>query len=65
MSGASARLVAVELYFEDFAAARKFYLDILGLHISDEQPGNPVKFGAYGSVHLTGNKSFGVLSLPR
>lgn len=46
MSDVLARFVGVELYFEDLERAKKFYLDTLGLHISDEQPGHPVKFGA-------------------
>lgn len=45
MSDISARLVGVELYFEDLEGARKFYLDTLGLPISDEQPGHHAKFG--------------------
>ena len=44
MSDISARLVGVELYFEDLQGARKFYLDTLGLHISDGQPGHHAKF---------------------
>ena len=46
MSDISARFVGAELYFEDLERAKKFYLDTLGLHISDEQPGHHAKFGA-------------------
>jgi predicted enzyme related to lactoylglutathione lyase len=46
MSDILARFVGVELYFEDLERAKKFYLDTLRLHISDEQPGHHAKFGA-------------------
>src|SRR5207253_10892230 len=36
----------VALYFEDSQRAKKFYLDTLGLHLSDEQPGHHAKFAA-------------------
>ena len=44
MSDISAQFVGVELYFEDLERAKKFYLDTLGLAISDEQPGHHAKF---------------------
>src|SRR5207248_11294023 len=46
MSDLSAQFVGVELYFEDLERAKKFYLDTLGLHLSDEQPGHYAKFAA-------------------
>jgi catechol 2,3-dioxygenase-like lactoylglutathione lyase family enzyme len=44
MNGLSARFVGVELYFDDLERARKFYIDILGLRISDEEPGHHARF---------------------
>jgi predicted enzyme related to lactoylglutathione lyase len=38
------RFVGVELYFEDLNRAKKFYLETMGLEISDEQPGHHAKF---------------------
>ena len=61
MSDISARLVGVELYFEDFKGARKFYLDTLGLHISDEQPGHHAKFAtgaAFVCLETKGSESY-------
>ena len=46
MRDISPRFVGVELYFEDLERARKFYIETLGLHLSDEQPGHHAKFGA-------------------
>jgi len=46
MSDLSAQFVGVELYFEDLERAKMFYLDTLGLHLSDEQPGHHAKFAA-------------------
>lgn len=34
-----ARLVGVELYFDDLEAARRFYRDVLGLELADEMAG--------------------------
>ena len=61
MSDISARLVGVELYFEDLEGARKFYLDTLGLHISDEQPGHHAKFAtdaAFVCLETKGAESY-------
>ena len=61
MSDISARLVGVELYFEDLNGARKFYLDTLGLHISDEQPGHHAKFAtgaAFVCLETKGPESY-------
>jgi len=44
MSDICAQFVGVELYFEDLERARTFYLDLLGLRISEEQPGHHAKF---------------------
>src|SRR5579864_7443489 len=38
------RFVGVELYFEDLDKAKRFYVDTMGLEISDEQPGHHAKF---------------------
>jgi predicted enzyme related to lactoylglutathione lyase len=39
-----ARFAGVELYFEDLNRARNFYVETLGLLISDEEPGHHAKF---------------------
>ena len=44
MKPAQARFVGVELYFEDLSRAKQFYVEILGLEVSDEQPGHHAKF---------------------
>ncbi len=46
MSGIRGRFLGVELYFEDLDRARNFYIETLGLSISDEQPGHHAKFDA-------------------
>ncbi len=38
------RLAGVELYFDDVERARRFYRDVLGLTIADEEAGHYVKF---------------------
>ena len=38
------KFLGVELYFDDLDRARRFYAGVLGLTISDEQPGHHVKF---------------------
>jgi len=38
------KFVGVELYFEDLERARKFYVDTLGLEVSDEEAGHHAKF---------------------
>lgn len=65
MSAISARLVGVELYFEDLEGARKFCLETLGLHIADEQPGHHAKFStdaAFVCLETKGSESY---PLPR
>jgi catechol-2,3-dioxygenase len=44
MSGINARLVGIELYFDDLSAARFFYEETLGLNIFGEQPGHHAQF---------------------
>jgi predicted enzyme related to lactoylglutathione lyase len=39
-----ARLAGVELYFDDLERARKFYGEVLGLKLHDEQPGHHAQF---------------------
>jgi predicted enzyme related to lactoylglutathione lyase len=39
-----AQFSGVELYFDDLDRAKKFYLETLGLQISDEQVGHHAKF---------------------
>ena len=44
-----ARLVGVELYFENLELAKEFYLETMGLEVSDEQVGHHAKFGSGSS----------------
>lgn len=44
MNEISARLVGVELYFDDLDRARSFYTETLGLTVSEEQQGHFAKF---------------------
>ncbi|HTW58149.1 MAG TPA: VOC family protein [Terriglobales bacterium] len=44
MEQIQARFVGVELYFENLEKARNFYLETLGLNLSDEQAGHHAKF---------------------
>jgi predicted enzyme related to lactoylglutathione lyase len=44
MSTINARLVGVELYFDDLVAAKNFYEETLGLDIFGEQPGHHAQF---------------------
>jgi catechol 2,3-dioxygenase-like lactoylglutathione lyase family enzyme len=39
-----ARLAGLELYFDDLDHARKFYREVLGLKVHDEQPGHHAQF---------------------
>jgi predicted enzyme related to lactoylglutathione lyase len=39
-----ARFVGVELYFKNLARAKKFYVETMGLEVSDEQIGHHAKF---------------------
>jgi catechol-2,3-dioxygenase len=44
MERIQARFAGVELYFENLEKARSFYLETMGLQISDEQIGQYAKF---------------------
>jgi predicted enzyme related to lactoylglutathione lyase len=44
MSSINARLVGVELYFDDLVAAKNFYEETLGLDIFGQQPGHHAQF---------------------
>jgi hypothetical protein len=44
MSSINARLVGIELYFDDLIAAKDFYAGTLGLNIFGEQPGHHAQF---------------------
>src|SRR5579864_4923323 len=44
MSSINARLVGIELYFDDLIAAKNFYQGTLGLDIFGEQPGHHAQF---------------------
>jgi predicted enzyme related to lactoylglutathione lyase len=44
VTNASPRFIGVELYFEDLEQAKRFYVDVLGLEVSDERPGHHAKF---------------------
>ncbi len=46
MSTNEARLVGVELYFEDLSKAKTFYRDTLGIKIEDEGTDHHCKFAA-------------------
>ena len=37
-------LVGLELYFDDLEAAKRFYVEVLGLKISEEEPEHHAKF---------------------
>jgi len=43
-----ARLIGVELYFDDLQAAKRFYQETLGLNLIHEQSGHHVQFGIGG-----------------
>jgi predicted enzyme related to lactoylglutathione lyase len=42
------RFAGVELYFENLERAKQFYVETLGLGVSDEQPGHHEKFNSGG-----------------
>jgi hypothetical protein len=44
MPNINARLVGVELYFDDLLGARNFYEQTLGLDVFSEQPGHHAQF---------------------
>ena len=51
MSKINARLVGVELYFDDLPAAKRFYQETLGLSLSGEQLGHHAQFN-FGQAFL-------------
>jgi len=57
-----ARIVGVELYFEDLDAAKVFYRDTLGIEMLDEQAGHHARFAAGASFLCLERK--GVESYP-
>src|SRR5260370_4491515 len=44
MERIQARFVGVELYFDNLERAKKFYVETMGLEVSDEQVGHHAKF---------------------
>jgi predicted enzyme related to lactoylglutathione lyase len=44
MERLQAQFVGVELYFENLDRAKKFYVETMGLEVSDEQVGHHAKF---------------------
>jgi predicted enzyme related to lactoylglutathione lyase len=44
MERIQARFVGVELYFENLEQAKRFYLETMGLEVSDEQVGHHARF---------------------
>jgi predicted enzyme related to lactoylglutathione lyase len=57
----SPRLVGVELYFEDLERAKRFYMDTLGLQVSDESPGHHAKFDCGASfvcLEMKGSETY-------
>lgn len=53
MERIQARFVGVELYFENLERAKKFYMETVGLDVSEEQVGHHAKFdGSAGFVCL-------------
>jgi len=46
MNTISPHLVGLELYFDDLEAAKRFYAEVLGLKISEEEPGHHAKFNS-------------------
>ncbi len=53
MNDISARFVGVEIYFDDLEQAKNFYVETLGLRISEAQAGHHLKFdGSAGFVCL-------------
>ena len=63
MPNINARLVGLELYFEDLTAAKRFYEGTLGLILSGEQSGHHAQFNA-GAAFLCLEKK-GWKTIPR
>lgn len=56
-----ARFVGVELYFEDLEKAKRFYSDVLGLRVAEEEPGHHAKFesgSGFICLEKTGAESY-------
>jgi predicted enzyme related to lactoylglutathione lyase len=62
MKRLEAQFIGVELYFENLETAKSFYVDTLGLGISDQQAGHHAKFDS-GSGFICLEKK-GVESYP-
>jgi len=62
MSQTGARFVGVELYFENLERAKSFYVETMGLEVSDEQAGHHAKFDGGGGFICLERK--GVESYP-
>src|SRR5215469_9574370 len=58
----AARFIGVELYFEDLEQAKRFYRNVLGLRMVEEEPGRHAKFES-GSGFICLEKT-GVESYP-
>lgn len=63
MSGLKAQFTGIELYFEDLERARTFYMETLGLAVSDEQVGHHVKFDSAAGFICLERKGVESLSL--
>jgi predicted enzyme related to lactoylglutathione lyase len=62
MNQTGARFVGVELYFENLERAKAFYVETMGLEVSDEQAGHHAKFDSGGGFICLERK--GVESYP-
>lgn len=66
MKAIEARFIGTELYFSDLEKARDFYSGVLGLRISEEQPGHHAKFDSgAGFICLERKGSEGYPSLDK
>jgi predicted enzyme related to lactoylglutathione lyase len=55
------RFVGTELYFDDLTAAKRFYRKVLGLKVSDEEPGRYARFlpwAAFLCLEKKGSESY-------
>src|SRR5215470_9971137 len=62
MNQVGAQFVGVELYFENLERAKAFYVETMGLEVSDEQAGHHSKFDSGGGFICLERK--GVESYP-
>ncbi len=61
MDRIQARFVGVEPYFENLERAKKFYVETLGLEVSDEQVGHHAKFesgAGFVCLERTGSEAY-------